>query len=89
MIGVGTSDDVLEGFDVVSASGRRIGRVAGVSETTIVIEMRRFGRTTYRPLPREFALIWTRSRTVIAQLSARELRHAPALRRARRAASSR
>jgi hypothetical protein len=74
------SAQALEGFRVIASSGRLIGRVAGDSEDVIVVTVRRWGRVTLRPLPKEYALVWTRTRTVIAQISARELRHAPPVR---------
>lgn len=71
--------DPVDGFLVVSPSGRKSGVVVGVTEDAVVVRMRRLGRSVYRPLPRECALVWERNRTVVAQLSARELRGAPAL----------
>ena len=69
----------LDGFKVITPTGKVIGEVAGVSDSAIVVRMRRLGRVIYRPLPRELALVWGHNRTVVAQLSARELRGAPRL----------
>ena len=69
----------LDGYRVIAPSGRLVGEVAGVSETAIVVQIRRLGRTLYRPLPREFALVWQHNRTVVAQISPRELRGAPSV----------
>ena len=69
----------MDGYRVIAPSGRLIGEVAGVSATAIVVQIQRLGRTLFRPLPREFALVWQHNRTVVAQISARELRGAPAV----------
>jgi hypothetical protein len=69
----------LEGYRVVTPSGRLLGRVAGSTQRVIVVAMRRWGRVTLRPLPTQDALVWTRTRTVIVQVPARDLRGAPAL----------
>lgn len=75
----GAGVDPADGFQVVSPNGRVIGVVAGVTDQAIVVRMRRHGKRVYRPLPRECALVWERNRTVVAQVSARELRASPAL----------
>jgi hypothetical protein len=80
MNGVGNGIEPLDGFRVISPSGKLIGEVAGVLDNAIVVQMRRFGRPIFRPLPRDYALVWEHNRTVVAQLSARELRAAPSLR---------
>lgn len=80
MNGADNGVEPRDGFRVISPSGKVIGEVAGVLETAIVVEMRRLGRSIYRPLPRDYALVWEHNRTVVAQMSARELRAAPSLR---------
>jgi hypothetical protein len=80
MTGDDNGVEPLDGFRVISPSGKVIGEVAGVLDTAIVVQMRRLGRSIYRPLPRDQALVWEHNRTVVAQLSARELRAAPSLR---------
>ena len=68
--------EALDGYRVITPGGKLIGEVARVSETAIIVHLRRLGRSIYRPLPREFALVWQHNRTVIAQISPRELRAA-------------
>ena len=80
MSGADSRIEPFDGFRVISPSGKVIGEVAGVLDTAIVVQMRRLGRPIYRALPRDHALVWEHNRTVVAQLSARELRAAPPLR---------
>lgn len=68
--------DALDGYRVITPSGKLIGEVASVTETAIIVHLRSLGRSIYRPLPRELALVWKYNRTVIAQISPRELRAA-------------
>lgn len=73
--------EALDGYRVITPSGKLIGDVARASETEIIVRLRRLGRTIHRPLPREFAIVWHPNRTVVAQISQRELRGAPTVRR--------
>jgi hypothetical protein len=69
--------DALIGFSVVTREGKLLGEVAGVSGDAIVVAGRRLRRRTLRLLPTEYALVWRRMRSVIAQVSERELLAAP------------
>jgi len=72
--------EALDGYRIITPSGKLIGEVVRASETEMIVRMRRFGRSIYRPLTREFAIVSHRNRTVVAQISQRELRGAPTAR---------
>ena len=72
--------EALDGYRVITPSGKLIGEVVRGSETEMVVRMRRFGRSIYRPLAQEFAIVSHRNRTVVLQISQRELRGAPTAR---------
>jgi hypothetical protein len=56
MSGAHNGIEPLDGFRVISPSGKVIGEVAGLLDTAIVVEVRRLGRSLYRPLPRDLAI---------------------------------
>jgi len=69
--------EALDGYRVITPSGKLIGEVVRASETEMVVRMRRLGRSIYRPLAQEFAIVSHRNRTVVLQISRRDLRGAP------------
>jgi hypothetical protein len=69
--------EALGGYRVITPSGKLIGEVVRASETEMLVRMRRLGRSIYRPLAQELAIVSHRHRTVVLQISQRELRGAP------------
>jgi hypothetical protein len=68
----------VHGFVVIAPDGKLVGRVAGESERTLVVESGRL-RKRWRPLPKRFAGVSAAERCVHMQISRREFLAAPRL----------
>lgn len=71
--------DDTHGYPVVTAEGKKIGRVAGQSEAALVVERGTWPRKTWQALPKRFASIDQKKRRVVMQVSKGMLAMSPKL----------
>jgi hypothetical protein len=70
----------VKGYDVVTSDGQKIGRVTGVLDGFVVVQLGRLLRPR-RPLPNEFAHAQDADRTVVVTVPKRVLSGAPQVHR--------
>ena len=70
----------IDGYEVVSLDGNRIGTVAGVSTGSIVVEQERWLRASFRALPRTLAAVRQSDRSVIVLVPPEVLARSPKIR---------
>lgn len=73
----GSDGEPIDGYDVVSLDGDRVGTVAGVSTASIVVEQQRWLRASFRALPRTLAAVRHSDRSVIVLVQPEVLARSP------------
>jgi hypothetical protein len=71
----------LEGYRVMTIEGKTVGRVAGESESTLLVQSGLWPRKSWRALPRRYASIDKERGSVLIQVSGEILRKSPKLKR--------
>ena len=71
----------IHGYPVVTSDGKTVGRVAGETETALVVEYGSILRRIWRALPRRYAVVDANRRVVVMQASKEMLAMSPKLSR--------